>query len=73
MFSAPRLEVVNKKIIKKIFFSKNIKFRMREIDITLKALEIDDVRPIVELLKPDWSISEVKVKTFTEGKFFSLF
>ena len=46
---------------------------MRELDITLKALEIDDVRPIIEVLKPDWSISDVQIKTFTEGKTLSYF
>ena len=48
-------------------------FRMKELDITLKALEIDDVRPIIEVLKPDWSISDVQVKTFTEGNTLSYF
>lgn len=40
---------------------------MKDLEITVKGLEIDDVQPLISELKPEWSIEDVQVKTFTEG------
>ena len=40
---------------------------MKDLAITVQGLEVEDVRPLIEELKPEWVIDQVQVKTFTEG------
>jgi len=38
-----------------------------ELNVTLTALDLDAVKPIIEQLRPEWKLDEISVKTFTEG------